>query len=203
MIERILEYLANNPPGAWAGPLLGIIAFTETLFPPVPGDILFIVISGWALSGGFPFAMAVLYGVTGCFLASGLLFYLGHKPGKQFIESWLKKRVGHERVNRAQAMIADKGPVILAASRFIPGVRSLLVLAAGSSGMRFPLAAISIAFSAVAWYTILSIAGSVLGNNFQAAEGFMKHFEVWIWIIIALLLVIFLTTRIHGKRNKE
>jgi membrane protein DedA with SNARE-associated domain len=203
LIESILEYLANNPPGAWAGPLLGLIAFVETLFPPFPGDILFIVVSGWTVSSGLPFLLAALYGVTGCFMASCILFYLGHKPGKQFVEGWLKKKVEPERVNRAKELIADHGPIILAASRFIPGVRSLLVLMAGTSGMRFALAVIPVAFSAVAWYTILSVAGSVLGNNIQAAEEFMRHFELWIWVVLAIVLLIFLTVRIRRRKKKR
>lgn len=202
MIERILEYLANNPPGAWAGPLLGLIAFVETLFPPFPGDILFIVVSGWTVSSGLPLLLVALYGVTGCFIASCILFFLGHKPGKQFVEGWLKRKVEPEKVNRATELIASHGPIILAASRFIPGVRSLLVLMAGTSGMRFALAVIPVAISAIAWYTILSIAGSVLGNNIRAAEGFMKHFEIWIWVVLALALIIFLVIRIRGRKEK-
>ncbi|NOQ22576.1 MAG: hypothetical protein GQ565_08010 [Candidatus Aegiribacteria sp.] len=203
MIEGILEYLADNPPGAWAGPLLGVIAFAETLFPPIPGDILFIVISGWSVSGGLSLVMAAIYGVTGCFLASCILFYVGHKPGRQFIEGWLSRKVERERIDRAKSLIADRGPVILAVSRFIPGVRSLLVFMAGSSGMRFALAAIPIAFSAIAWYLILSIAGSIFGSNIQAAEGFMKHFEIWIWIILAAVSLIFLIARIRKREERR
>ena len=204
MIESILEYLANNPPGAWAGPLLGVIAFAETLFPPIPGDILFIVITGWAVSGGLSLMMATVCGVTGCFLASCILFYVGHKPGRQFVEGWLKRKVEPERIDRAKSMIAHRGPLILAVSRFIPGVRSLLVFMAGSSDMRFAPAAVPIAFSALAWYLLLSIAGSIFGSNLQAAEGFMKHFEIWLWIILGIAFFIFLIiTRIRtGKKRR-
>ncbi len=203
MIESILEYLANNPPGGWAGPLLGLIAFVETLFPPFPGDILYIVISGWTVSAGLPLLLTALYGVTGCFMASCILFYLGHKSGRQFVEGWVKRKVEPERVNRAKELIADHGPIVLAASRFIPGIRSLLVLMAGTSGMRFVLAVAPVAFSAIAWYTILSVAGSILGNNIEAAKGFMKHFEIWIWVVLALALLVFFTIRIRGRREKE
>ena len=203
MIEGILEYLANNPPGAWAGPILVLISFTETLFPPIPGDILFIVISGWAISGSLSLAMATIYGVTGCFLASCILFYIGHKPGRQFVEGWLSRKVEPERIDRAKSMIADRGPVILAVSRFIPGVRSLLVFMAGSSGMRFTLAVIPIAFSAMAWYLLLSIAGSLFGSNIEAAEGFMNQFEIWIWVILAVVAFFFLITRIRMRKEKR
>ena len=203
MIEGILEYLANNPPGAWAGPLLGVIAFGETLFPPIPGDIIFIVMSGWAVSGGLTIIMATIYGVTGCFLASCVLFYVGYKPGRQFVEGWLKRKVEPERVDRAKSLIADRGPLILAVSRFIPGVRSLLVFMAGSSGMRFALAALPLAFSAAAWYLLLSIAGSIFGSNIQTAEGFMKHFEIWLWIILAVVFLILLVTRIRMRKERR
>ncbi len=203
MIEGILDYLANYPPGAWAGPLLGVIAFAETLFPPIPGDILFIVISGWAVSGGLSLIMAAIYGVTGCFLASCILFYVGHKPGRQFVEGWLKRKVEPVKIDRAKSLIADRGPLILAVSRFIPGVRSLLVFVAGTSGMRFALAAFPIAFSAIAWYLILSVAGSIFGRNIQAAEGFMRHFEIWIWIILAIAALFFLITGIRKWKGRR
>lgn len=203
MIEGILEYLANNPPGAWAGPLLGVIAFAETLFPPIPGDILFIVISGWAVSGGLSLIMVTICGVTGCVLASCILFYVGHKPGKQFVEGWLSSKVEPEKVDRAKSMIADRGPLILAVSRFIPGIRSLLVFMAGSSGMRFSRAAIPIAFSAIAWYLLLSSAGSIFGSNIEAAEGFMKHFEIWLWILLAIASLIFLFAGIRRRKEKR
>lgn len=142
MIEGILEYLATSPPGAWAGPLLGVIAFTETLFPPIPGDILFIVISGWAVSGGLSLMMVTIYGVSGCFMA-------------------------------------------------------------GSSGMRFSLAVIPIALGAIAWYLLLSSAGSIFGSNIEAAEGFMKHFEIWLWIILAIASLIFLIAGIRRRKEKR
>lgn len=203
MIEGILEYLANNPPGAWTGPLLGVIAFAETLFPPIPGDILFIVISGWALSGGLSLMTAAFYGVAGCILASCILFYAGHKPGRQFVEGWLSRKVELKKIDRAKSLIADRGPLILAVSRFIPGVRSLLVFMAGSSGMRFTSAAIPMAFSALAWYLLLSIAGSIFGSNIRAAEGFMKHFEIWLWIILAAVVLIFLIAGIRRRRERR
>ncbi|MCD4701059.1 MAG: VTT domain-containing protein, partial [Candidatus Aegiribacteria sp.] len=121
---------------------------------------------------------------------------------RQFIEGWLSRKVEQEKVDRAKSLIADHGPIIIAVSRFIPGVRSLLVFMAGTSGMRFALAVFPIAISAIAWYLILSIAGSVFGNNIQAAEGFMKHFEIWIWIILAIASLIFLFARIRMRKGR-
>ncbi len=203
MIEQILEYLANNPPGVWAGPLLGIIAFVETLFPPLPGDILFIILAGWAMTGGLSFILTASFGVAGCFLASCVLFFIGHSPGRKFVDGWLSRKVNPIRVEKAKSLIKKHGPVILAGSRFIPGVRSLLVLMAGTSGMRFAAAALPVTISAIAWYIILSVAGSILGNNLEAVEGFMKQFEVWIWILLGVIVVVFMSMKRLFKRRQQ
>jgi membrane protein DedA with SNARE-associated domain len=202
LIESVLEYLSTHPPGGWAGPALGLLAFIETIFPPIPGDILFIVISGWALSGGLSLVIAALYGAAGCFLASCILFYLGHRPGRMIVDGWLKRRVEPERVNRAKDLVAGHGPVILAASRFVPGLRSLLVLIAGTSGMRFAPAVFPIAFSAVAWYLILSLAGSVFGHNLVTAEVFMRKFEIWIWVLLGLCICAFVILKLMKARRR-
>ncbi|MCK4506634.1 MAG: DedA family protein [Candidatus Aegiribacteria sp.] len=204
MIEHILEYLANNPPGIWAGPLLGIIAFVETLFPPLPGDILFTILAGWAMTGGLSFTLTALFGVAGCFLASCILFFIGHSPGRKFVDGWLSRKMNPIRVEKAKSLIKKHGPVILAGSRFIPGIRSMLVLMAGTSGMRFTVAALPVAISAIAWYIILSVAGSIIGNNLEAVEGFMKQFEVWIWILLGVIVVgLMLKKRLFKRRQQE
>lgn len=203
MIENLVEYLSSHSPGTWAAPLLVLIAFAETLFPPIPGDVLFIVMTGWARSGGLHPTLAAACGVAGCFLASCVLFYLGHKPGRQFIEGWLQKRVEPSKVDRARNLVSRHGPLVLALSRFVPGIRSLLVLMAGSSGMRFSVAAAPIAFSAVAWYSILSAAGAMLGKSLDSARGFMDGLELLIWVVlgggIALLVIWRLVA--SGKRG--
>ena len=201
MIEGFLDFLSSHPPGGWTGPVLCLVAFVETLFPPIPGDILFIVISGWALSGGMPLPVAAAYGVAGCFLASCILFYLGHRPGRRLVDRLLAERVEPERVERARELVAGHGPLILAGSRFVPGVRSLLVLVAGTSGMKFSMAVLPIAFSAVAWYSILSLVGSVFGGNLAGAQGFMSHFEIWIWIALGIGTGICVLLRLMARKR--
>lgn len=195
MIEKILEFLSANQPGFWAGPILGLIAFVETLFPPFPGDILFVIFAGWAMTGGSSLIVTAAYGVTGCFIASCLLFYIGHSPGRKFVDGWLSRKVSSERIEKARSLVRGYGPLILFGSRFIPGIRSLLVLLAGTSGMKFVLASFPLAISAAAWYMILSFAGRVFGSNLEAVRGFVRQFEIWIWIVLGAVILIFLLFR--------
>jgi len=203
VIERILAFLSSNQPGFWAGPLLSLIAFTETVFPPFPGDILFVLLSGWAMTGGLSFAAGASFGLGGCLIASCLLFYIGHSPGRRFVDGWLSKKVDPDKVEKAKGLVRNYGPVILTGSRFLPGIRSLIVLIAGTSGMRFSLAFLPITLSAAAWYAILSLAGRLFGKNIDSATVFVRQFEVWIWVLIGVAIITVLVFRRFRRSGED
>jgi membrane protein DedA with SNARE-associated domain len=201
VIESLLQFLVLHPPGPWIGPLLGGVAFVETLFPPFPGDLLFLALSGWAVAGGMHAAYIAAFGLAGCFLASCLLFLFGSIHGRKFIDGWLSRKVDPDRIRKAAALIASRGAVILVFSRFIPGIRSLLVIMAAGSGMRFRSAVLPIAVGAAAWYALLSIGGSIMGDNIEAVERFMKQFEIWVWASLGALVAVSLLIRSVRKRR--
>ncbi len=203
MIESIFEYLTNNQPGDWIFFVLAVTAFVETVFPPFPGDLLFIVLAGWTYSSGMSLVTIALVGIAGCFLASIVLFKLGRYFGRRAVEKWLARKVSHHKIERADNLIDKYGPMILVLGRFLPGIRSLLVLIAGTSKMKYLSAGISVLFGSIIWYTILSIAGEIAGDNFEKAGELMNHFELWMWILLGIITVAALLFKIRRKRSTE
>jgi membrane protein DedA with SNARE-associated domain len=201
VIESLIDFLVQHPPGSWIGPLLGGVAFIETLFPPFPGDLLFLALSGWAVAGGMQAAYIAAFGLAGCFLASCVLFLFGSIHGRRFIDGWLSRKVDPDRIRRAGALIASRGAMILVFSRFIPGIRSLLVIMAAGSGMRFRAAVLPIAVGAAAWYGMLAIGAGAVGDNIEAVERFMREFEIWVWASLGALVAVSLLIRSVRKRR--
>lgn len=189
MIEWFLGILESAPPGEWVVPLLGVIAFVETLFPPFPGDLLFVVTAGWARIGGSSAATMAVAGFLGCMLASVGLFIFGRTAGRAFTGSFLARRVGEKRVGRAEELFRRHGPFVLVASRFIPGIRSLLVVVAGASGMGAAASTAAVALSAAAWYALLAVAGVIAGDSMETARAFLHTWERWIWLAAAVALL--------------
>ncbi len=202
MLESLLDYLVRNPPGEWMGPLLMLVAFVETLFPPLPGDVLFVVLSGWSVSGGGSPVAAAAWGTAGCLVSSFLLFLLGRSPVRRLVEPWLMRRVRQGRYDRARELLRRRGPLILVASRFLPGIRSLLVVLAGMSGMRLSRAAPAVTLSATAWYALMAAGGSVVGRSLPAARGLMRRFELWVWAAILVSAVIALLFHLRGRESR-
>lgn len=203
MIEWFLGVLEGTPPGGWVIPLLGVIALVETLFPPFPGDVLFVVTAGWARLGGSSAPTMAAAGFAGCMAASVGLFAFGRTAGRAFTDSFLARRVGERRVRRAEEMFRRHGPFVLVASRFIPGVRSLLVVVAGASGMGAAASTAAVALSAAAWYALLAAAGVIAGDSLETARAFLHTWERWIWLAAGLAVLAYGAAVLIGRRRGQ
>ncbi len=199
MLEGILEYLGQHPPGAWIGPILAAIAFVETIFPPFPGDVLFIIVSSWARMGGGSPIWITLAGFAGCILGTCILFHFGRSSSARSARGYLSRWMAQEKVERAEELFRRRGPLILLGSRFIPGVRSLLVVVAGSSGMGTLRALTAAGFSALIWYGILSATATAIGDNIHKAQAFMSLYGKWVWIILGCLILLYIGLKLLRK----
>lgn len=182
-----------NGLDAWTSvPVLTLTAFVETVFPPFPGDVLYISAGSLLRSAGFPALLLWIPGFAGCALATLLLETAGRGSGFRWIERLvLKGSMGERGISRARSLLARHGAWALFLSRFIPGIRSLLVVAASWSGMGRAAVLIPSLLSAALWYGILSVLAVILGSSIGAARDFMAGYGR-LAIAIALLFAVFL-----------
>jgi membrane protein DedA with SNARE-associated domain len=182
MTEAVWQFFMRFS-GLWHEVFLGITAMVETLFPPFPGDVLYIALSGLGISRGIPVILLWIPGFIGCFISTLLLDSIGRSPSLEKVETLLIKTSGKRGYERAKRLLANHGSWIILFSRFIPGVRSILVVMAASSGMKrsslLAYGSVSIAF----WYALLVCAGTVLGSELSHAAGFMAELSSWLLIM--------------------
>lgn len=188
MIQSIWEFLTSFND-VWYPLFLGMTAFVETLFPPFPGDVVYIALAGLGWSSGIPAALLWFPGFAGCFVSTLILDHLGRSSGLEKLE---KLVIGSSRKNgldRAKRIISRRGPWVLVASRFVPGIRSLLVIAAASSGMKRSSVIGWASLSAGAWYAIMTAAGYFAGSTLDDADHFMKGFSTVLWVLLAAVIL--------------
>lgn len=179
-------------------------AFVETLFPPFPGDVLFVLLAGWAAGpAGWAgrVALPAACGFAGCFSASILLVLAGSRIGRSRIRAFLASRAGEDRLVKAEALVERHAAPILAASRFLPGIRSLLVVVAGYSGVGAIRAMLFGGASALLWYVLMAVAGMQLGYNLTALENLMRRYETAVWIAAAAALAAWTVARLRRRRD--
>lgn len=190
---------------AWTSvPVLTLTAFVETIFPPFPGDVLYISAGGLFSSTGFPGWALWIPGFMGCALATLLLEAAGRGAGPRWIERLvLHGSKGESGMARARKLLARHGAWVLFVSRFIPGIRSILVVAASWSGMGRMAVLIPSLLSAALWYGLLSVLAVILGANMGAAAAFMADYGrlslITLGGITAVLAVLRLTRGRSGR----
>lgn len=150
-------------------------AIIEVIFPPFPGDVM-VVFAGY-LAGlrDLPVAGIMVAGILGSIVASAGAFALG-RLGRRVIlgHRFWKRFVSPSSLKRAEGWFARYGGWTLLVSRFLPGIRSPLVMVAGMAGFN-PLAALGlVSVSIMADVTVLVLGGRALGANWNLLLSWMK-----------------------------
>lgn len=191
MIEYIWDFFLGISNTSYSFSL-GCVAFIETLFPPFPGDVLYIALSGLGFTRNMMAIFLIIPGILGCLLGTILLDFIGRTSKIEQLESYIVSHSGKNGYQRAKKMINRYGKWILIGSRFIPGIRSLLVIVASSSGLGKKQVILYTTISTVAWYGLMTTAGFLLGAELAKATGFIRE------LTGLVLLILFATALVFG-----
>lgn len=180
-----------NEAGYWG---VALLMFLETVFPPVPSEVIMTVAGVSAARGNMTFGGVVMSGTAGAMLGNYLWFLLAIKFGKERLKSFLEKHgrwltLHWTEVEQGQALFEKYGSTIVMVARMLPTLRSLISIPAGIFNMshcRF------IAFSAIGtagWTAGLAGAGYALGSQFSDIEKYLGPIST---VIIALIVIAYI-----------
>ena len=203
-MAQFFNYL-NNLPNCLIYILLGFSAFMENLIPPFPGDTVtafgaFLVASGrLSLIGVFiSTTLGSLLGFLGLFLA-------GRYLGRRFFlrrDFWFFKR---SHIRKAEEWFRKYGYFLVLINRFLPGIRSVISVAGGISGLKIPKVICLALISAAIWNFIWILMGYILGSNWDMVKASISAIFARYNLAIFLLfmaLVLFLIIRKNFWRKK-
>ena len=203
-LDRSLDLL-NSLPDYLIYFLLGLSAFVENVFPPIPGDT--ITAFGAFLVGTkrLDFFGVFLSTTMGSFAGFMFLFWIGLCLGRRhFIERdrWIFKA---RDIIRAEEWFRKYGYYLILLNRFLPGIRSVISIAGGISRLRILRVAFLALISSCTWSLIWISLGYMLGNNWdimrEKIAGFMIYYN---FIILALLglVILFFVVKWSVKRDR-
>jgi len=121
---------------------VGFLMFLETIFPPIPSEVIMPVAGVAAAQGKLGFIPVVLSGTAGAMLGN-IVWYLAAralgvdrlKPVIRRYGRWLT--ISWPEVTRAQRWFVAHGMVFVFLGRLVPTIRSLVSLPAGLLRLRF------------------------------------------------------------------
>jgi membrane protein DedA with SNARE-associated domain len=166
LINSIISII--NQSGAF-GVFLGV--FAESIFPPIPSEAILGYAGFLVGSGKQAFIWMLIASILGKLASSAPIWWLGKKYGKGFVHNY-GKYIGFDNkdYSKAEKVFVKHGYAAVLVSQFIPLVRSLISIPAGSLGVKFWPFMLCTAIGAGIWNTLLIYIGTLLGENWATLE---------------------------------
>lgn len=202
--EQFLNFL-NSVPDPLAYMFLGLSAFVENVFPPIPGDT--ITAFGAFLVGAGKLSFVGVYGCTtiGSLLGFLSLFKVGGWLGRRYFMENDYRFFRASAILKAEQWFEKYGYFLIAVNRFLPGVRSAVALAGGISRLKSIWVALLALFSSALWNLIWIMSGYMLGTNWPAVEtrisDLLMEFNATVAIVAALAVLVVFWRRILIRRR--
>jgi membrane protein DedA with SNARE-associated domain len=178
--------------GGYAG--VALLMFIETMFPPVPSEVIMTVAGVAASRGTLNFGGVVAAGTAGAMLGNWLWFWLAIRLGRDrlhvVIDRWSRwLTLDWAEVERGQRLFDRHGSVIVLAARMIPTLRSLISIPAGLFGMSLRRFLVFSTLGTAGWSAALAGVGYALGASFADVEKYLGPLSTAVIALIVLSYV--------------
>ena len=154
---------------------VGFLMFLETVFPPIPSEVIMSIAGVAAGQGKLSYPLVVAAGTAGAMLGNILWYLAARALGIVRLEPIIRRwgrwiTMSWPEVKRAEHWFALHGTFFVFVGRMIPTVRSLVSIPAGLLKMRFKNFFIASTIGTAAWTAMLAGAGYKLGENYGEVD---------------------------------
>ena len=184
---------------------IGLLMFLENLFPPIPSELIMPLAGFTVAKGKMELAPVILAGVIGTILGALPWYYVGKLVGEDNLKRLADKygkwiSVSSRDIEKADNWFDKHGEKAVLFCRLVPGVRTLISLPAGISGMPLVPFLIYSTIGTALWVSLLTFAGYALGDNYEIVEEYLGPVSK---IVVVLLVVAFVVWVVNKRRKKK
>jgi membrane protein DedA with SNARE-associated domain len=187
---------------------VGFLMFLETIFPPIPSEVIMPIAGMAAAKGKLGFVGVVASGTAGAMLGNTVWYLAARALGVHRLKPLITRygrwlTVSWPEVERAERWFAKHGTFFVFFGRLLPTVRSLVSVPAGLLRMRFKSFFIASLIGTAGWTTLLAGAGYNLQNNVSAVERMVGPASNAVLVVLAVGYVWRLWTHRHQKHSED
>ncbi len=179
---------------------IGLLMFLENIFPPIPSELIMPLAGFTVAQGKLNFGMVILAGVLGTVLGALPWYYAGKILGEQRLKSWADRygrwlTISSKDIDRADRWFDKHADKAVFFCRLVPGIRTLISLPAGISGMHLVPFLLYSTLGTLLWVSLLTYAGYVLGDNYELVEKYLAPVSKIVLITLVIGFIIWLVRR--------
>jgi membrane protein DedA with SNARE-associated domain len=135
--------------------VLFLLVLGDSLWLPIPGDSALIVAGGLAAKGTVGLAEVIVVASVAAFIGDAIAFQVGRRGGRRVLTRD-GRHAEHRRalLARADRFYARYGLIAAFAAKFVPGVRAVSAVAAGTTTMSRTAFLIVDALACITWTSL-------------------------------------------------
>lgn len=185
--------------GIWA---VGALILLEAIGVPfIPGEAALIAGAIYAGAGQLNIVAVGITGVVAAFAGSTIGYGIGRLGGRALVLRYGRYVfVKEHHLDRAERTVDRFGGVIVVIARFIIGLRELIGIISGVTGMRPVTFATFNAIGAVAWVATWVSVGYLAGDHIGAIYTDVTRYFIYVIIAVAVAIVAWIGLRIRRGR---
>ena len=170
---------------------VGFLMFLETVFPPIPSEVIMSVAGVAAGQGKLNYWLVVAAGTAGAMLGNVLWYLAARALGIQRLEPIIRKygrwiTMSWAEVKRAERWFSTHGTFFVFLGRLLPTVRSLVSIPAGLLKMSFKRFVLASTLGTGIWTALLAGAGFKLGENYSEVDKILGPASTAIMVVLVL-----------------
>ena len=181
---------------------LTLLMIAETVFPPIPSEIVLPFAGYLVEKGEFEFVPALVASTVGSLVGAVVLEEAARYGGRPFAERFVRfAHIDPGKLDDAERWFVRRGWMMVLFGRCVPGVRSLVALPAGVLRMPRGEYIVLTLIGSTVWNALLIGAGYVLGAQWERVSDTIGPLATPILILVALaLLATWLWRRRRSRR---
>lgn len=181
---------------------VGLLTFVETVFPPIPSEII-LPLSGYlAERGRLNVVLVILAATVGSLLGALVLYGLGAVLGEERARRWLTwlPLVDEADFDNAAGWFHRHGHGVVFFGRFVPIVRSLVSLPAGAQRMPLVPFLLLTAAGTLLWNSALVGAGYLLGTQYERVDRYLGYLDYVVFGAVIVVVGWFIFRKLRQRR---
>ncbi|WP_179378126.1 DedA family protein [Jannaschia marina] len=199
MFEWILSLLSRGGYLAF-----GWLMFVETVFPPIPSEVLIPLAGFLAAEGTFRLGLVIAVGTLGATLGATFWYWVGWRVGERRMRKFVKKHgrwmtMSPEDVDRTGEWFRRRGIWAVFLARMLPGPRSMISVPAGMARMPMLPFLIATTLGTALWTAFLATLGYILQSQYDRVADFIDPI-LYALVVVALGYYVVRFIRRRGAR---
>jgi membrane protein DedA with SNARE-associated domain len=186
---------------------IALLMFLENVFPPVPSEVVMPLAGFTAAQGGLSLVGVIVAGAAGSLAGALAWYYAGKIYGAERMRDFARRygcwiTVSPEDIDHATNWFNRHGRSAVLIGRLVPGVRTLISVPAGISGMGLLPFLLYSTIGTVGWTALLAICGYILRGQWSTVGSYISPVSTILFVALALLFAIRVVRQWRCRREQ-